>query len=165
VRPELERRHKGNPMPHAVPTRWLSIAVAVAALCCSSCGGGKKYYPVHGTVLVNGQPAEGVTVIFIMQDDPDPEPVRPTAGTRADGSFELNTWLTKERVLKTGAPAGTYVVTCFWLPPGAGNVGAGQEAPDKLQGKYMDPQTSKLRVEIPEHATDLSPFELEVGKK
>src|SRR5215475_3696450 len=99
-------------MLHALPARRLSMVVAVAALCCSSCGGGggTKYYPVHGKVLVNGTPAEGVTVVFIMQDDPAPEPVRPSAGTRADGSFELKTWLTTERVLKTGAPAGKYVV-------------------------------------------------------
>jgi hypothetical protein len=152
-------------MLHALPVRRLSIAVAVTALCCSSCGGGKKYYPVHGKVLVNGKPAEGVTVVFSMEDDPDPDPARPTAGTRADGSFELNTYLTKDRVLKPGAPAGTYVVSCFWLPPEAGSVGAGQAVPDKLQGKYMDPKKSKLRVEIPEHATELPPFELEVGKK
>jgi hypothetical protein len=152
-------------MLHALPARWLSLAVAVAALCCSSCGGGKKYYPVHGKVRVNGEPAEGVTVVFSLQDDPDPEPARPTAGTRADGSFELNTYLPKDRVLKHGAPAGTYVVTCFWLPPDAGSVGAGKGAPDKLQGKYTDPKKSKLRVEIPAHATELPPFELEAGKK
>lgn len=151
---------------HALPARWLSIAVAVAALCCSSCGGGgKKYYPVHGTVLVNGKPAEGVTVVFSMQGDPDPEPARPTASTRADGSFELSTYLTKDRVLKPGAPAGKYVVTCFWPTPEAGRLRAGQEAPDKLLGKYVDPKQSKLRAEIPERPTDLPPFELEVGKK
>lgn len=153
-------------MLRALPARGLSIAVAVAALGCCSCGGdGKKYYPVHGAVLVNGKPAEGVTVVFSMLDDPDPEPARPTGGTGTDGSFELNTYLTKERVLKTGAPAGTYVVTCYWLPPEAGNIGSGKEVPDKLHGKYMDPKKSKLRVEIPEHPTDLPPFELEVGRK
>ncbi len=114
-------------------------------------------------MLVNGQPAAGVTVIFSMIDDPDPNPARPTAGTQADGSFKLGTYLTKERVVKTGAPAGKYVVTCFWLPPEAAKAGAGQSVADKLQGKYMDPKTSNLQVEIPEHAIDLPPFKLEVG--
>ena len=141
------------------------VHLALALLACVSCGGGKTYYPVRGRVLVNGKPAEGVTVTFSMVNDPDPEPARPTAGTGADGSFTLSTYLTKERVLRPGAPAGTYVVTCFWLPPEAANVGAGQAVPDKLRGKYTDPTTSNLRVEIPEHAVELPPFELEVGSK
>jgi hypothetical protein len=139
--------------------------VGFALLACVSCGGGKKYYPVHGSVLVNGKPAEGVTVVFSMIDDPDPDPARPSAGTKADGSFDLGTYLTKERVVKQGAPAGKYVVTCIWLPPEAGSVGAGQAVPDKLQGKYMDAKTSKLQVEVPEHAVELPPFELEVSSK
>ncbi len=151
---------------HTISTPTLvRTGLALAALCCASCGGGKRYYPVHGKVLVNGQPAQGVTIIFSMQDDPDPDPVRPSAGTQSDGSFELKTYVTKERVTKPGAPAGKYVVTCFWLPPDAGSIGAGKEVPDKLQGKYMDAKTSKLRAEIAEHAVELPPFELEVGKK
>jgi hypothetical protein len=151
---------------YAIPARTLMrTMLALAVLCFTSCGGGKRYYPVHGKVLVNGKPAEGVTVIFSMQDDPDPDPARPSAGTRADGSFDLKTYLAKERVAKSGAPAGQYVVTCFWLPPDAGNLGAGKAVPDKLQGKYMDAKTSKLRVQIPEHAVELPPFELEAGKK
>src|SRR5579884_4077929 len=109
--------------------------LALALLACVSCGRGKTYYPVKGSVLVNGKPAEGLTVIFSRVNDPDPEPARPTASTQADGSFELSTYLTKERVVKTGAPAGTYVVTCFWLPPEAANAGAGTAVPDKQQGK------------------------------
>jgi hypothetical protein len=138
--------------------------LALAVLSCTSCGGGKKYYSVRGSVLVNGKPAEGVTIVFCPQND-DPELERPSAGTRADGSFELTTFLTKDRVLKTGAPAGSYVVTCFWLPPNAGSIGAGQAVPDRLQGKYMDPKKSPLRAQIPENAVDLPPFQLEIGKK
>ena len=85
--------------------------LALAVLCCTSCGGGRKFYPVHGSVLVNGKPAEGVTVVFCPQNEADPDPVRPSAGTGPDGSFEVTTFLTKDRVLKTGAPAGSYVVT------------------------------------------------------
>jgi hypothetical protein len=138
---------------------------ALAVLCCTSCGSNKRFYPVRGSVLVNGQPAEGVTLTFSMENDPDPDPLRPTAGTLADGSFEVNTYVTKDRVIKTGAPAGTYVVTCFWLPPNSGSIGAGQAVPDKLKGKYMDAKKSKLRAEVPEHAVELPPFELEIGKK
>src|SRR5581483_6347614 len=141
------------------------VPLVLALLACVSCGGGKTYYPVQGSVLVNGKPAEGVTVIFSMIDDPDPEPARPTAGTQADGSFTLGTYLTKERVVKPGAPAGRYVVTCVWLPPEATKVGAGQAVPDKLQGRYVDPKASPLRAEIPEHAVELQPFQLEVGNQ
>lgn len=140
----------------------LRALLGLAFLACVSCGGGKQYYPVHGKVLVNGKPAEGVLVVFSMVDNPDPEPPRPTAGTKEDGSFEIKTYLTKDRVLKTGAPAGKYVVTCLWLPPEAAHLGPGQPVPDRLQGRYMDPKSSTLQVEVPEHAVDLPPFELQV---
>lgn len=143
----------------------LRAVLALAVLCCASCGGGKKFYPVRGSVLVNGKPAEGVTVVFSLQNDTDREPLRPSAGTLADGSFEISTYLTKDRAVKVGAPAGSYVVSCFWLPPNAGSMGAGQEVPDRLQGKYINPKNSTLRADVPEHAVELPPFQLEVGKK
>lgn len=146
-------------------TRVSRALATLALLACISCGGGRKFYPVRGSVKVNGQPAEGVTVVLYPQDDSGPEPLRPSAGTQADGSFTVSSYLTKDRVLKNGAPAGGYVVTCFWLPANAGSIGAGQEVPDRLHGKYNDPKTSKLRVEVPEHAVELPPFELEVSKK
>lgn len=135
-------------------------------LASASCGGGKRFYPVRGSVLVNGQPAEGVTVVFHPQADPDREPAQPTAIVAADGSFELRTWLVDKRVLKDGAPAGRYQVTCIWYPPDLQRfLNAGAPLPDKLNGKYAVPKQSGLEATIPEQATELAAFKLEVAKK
>jgi hypothetical protein len=147
--------------------RTVSLAaMALAALCLSSCQGGKRYYPVRGHVLVNGKPAEGVSVVFYPVDDPDPKPVMPSAIVQADGSFELKSYVVQDRVLKDGAPAGHYQVTCVWYPPDLQKyVNAMMPLPDKLQGRYSDPKTSGLRADVPEQSTELPPFELKAQSK
>jgi hypothetical protein len=144
----------------------LLAATALAALCCSSCQGGKRFYPVRGRVLVNGQPAAGVSIVFYPVDDPDPKPVTPSAIVQADGSFELKSFVVQERVLKDGAPAGTYQVSCVWYPPDLQKyLNAGAALPDRLQGKYADPKASGLRADVPEQPTELPPFELTAQPK
>jgi hypothetical protein len=142
----------------------LLATTALAAFCCSSCGGGKKFYPVHGHVFVNGKPAEGVMIVLHPVDDPDPKPVQPTARVQADGSFELKSFLVDRRVLKDGAPAGKYLVSCIWLPADLSGYGP-ESAPDRLQGRYSNPKASDLRAEVHEGPTELPPFELKVQPK
>src|SRR5262245_6929634 len=136
----------------------LLTAAALAALCCSSCQGGKRFYPVHGTVLANGQPAYGVLIALHPEDDNSPRAMRPSATVRADGSFEMKTWLHAEQVVKDGAPAGKSVVTCVWLPLDRSGYGA-ENLPDKLKGRYSNAKTSTLRAEVPEGPAELT-FEL-----
>jgi hypothetical protein len=134
-------------------------AVALAALCCSSCARGKKFYPVHGRVFANGKPAEGVLIVLHPEDDPDPKPVQPSATVQADGSFELKSYLVDQRVVKDGAPAGKYLVTCIWWPADRSKYGP-ESMPDKLHNKYSSPKTSGLQAEVPEGPTELPTFEL-----
>src|SRR5262249_26577163 len=94
-----------------------SLAAMVIAFCCSSCQDGKRLYPVRGHVFVNGKPADGLRIVFHPQDDSDSNALRPSATVLPDGSFTLRSYLVKERVLKEGAPAGQYQVTCVWYPP------------------------------------------------
>jgi len=144
----------------------LLTAAALAALCCSSCQGGKRFYPVRGRVLVNGKPAAGVSIVFYLVDDPDPKPVLPSAIVQADGSFELKTFVAQERALKDGAPAGPYQVSCVWYPPDLQKyLNAGAALPDRLHGKYSDPKTSGLRADVPEQPTELPLFELTAPTK
>jgi hypothetical protein len=137
----------------------------LVALCGSSCQGGKRFYPVHGRVFADGKPAEGVTVILHPVNDPDPKPVQPSAVVRADGSFELNSFLLEQRVLKEGAPAGQYLVTCTWYPPDLQNYLGREVLPDKFHGRYADPKSSGLRAEVAEGPTELPSFQLTVPKK
>jgi hypothetical protein len=137
----------------------LIAATALAALCCSSCGGGKRFYPVRGTVLANGKPAYGVLIVLHPENDPSLKPLQPSATVRADGSFEMKTYVYDEQAVKDGAPAGKYVVTCVWWPLDRSGYGA-ENLPDKLQGRYSNPKTSALRAEVLEGPTELPTFEL-----
>ena len=136
----------------------LLTGTALAALCCSSCQGGQRFYPVRGTVLANGKPAYGVLIALHPEDDTGPKALRPSATVRADGSFEMKTYLHAEQAVKDGAPAGKYVVTCVWWPLDRSGYGA-ENLPDKLKGHYSSPKTSTLRAEVPERPTELT-FEL-----
>lgn len=141
------------------------LGIGVLVLCCSSCSPGKRFYPVRGQVLADGKPAGGVTVILYPADDPDPvHPLRPSGIAQADGSFEINSYLVKDRVLKTGAPTGHYRITCVWYPPYM-QLSPGVELPDKLHGKYANPETSGLQAEVPEQATELPPLKLETHRR
>lgn len=145
-------------------TRHVSFAVVgVLVLSCTACQG-KKFYPVHGSVLVNGQPGKGITIVFHPQGDANTRAVMPQATTGDDGSFELRSWLVDQRITKDGAPPGNYVVTCIWLPENYTGMGIGN-LPDRLHGKYSTIETSKLQATIPEKPTELPPFELEAPKK
>ena len=94
-----------------------------------------------------------------------PKPVQPSAIVRADGSFELRSYLVQERVVKEGAPAGQYLVTCTWYPPDLEKYLGMEKLPDKLLGKYADPKSSGLRADVPGAPTELPPFQLKTQPK
>jgi hypothetical protein len=143
----------------------LRLMLVLTALCCASCQGGKVCYPVRGQVFVNGQPAAGVMVVLHAIDDPDPNPVQPSGVVQADGSFTLKSFFVQDRVLKEGAPAGKYRVTCVWYPADLQKHLGQEKLPDKLQGHYADPKTSGLQVEVLERETELSSFQLKTSEK
>ena len=145
--------------------RSLLVLLVLAALCGVSCSGGKPCYPVRGKVFVNGKPAEGVTVVFHATGDPEENPVQPSAVVGADGSFTLKSYFVKDRLLKDGAPAGKYKVTCVWYPADLQKHLAQEKLPDKLGGRYNDPKTSGLHADVLEKDNDLPPFELKAPDK
>src|SRR5262245_20773626 len=113
----------------------VALAAVLVVVLWSGCGPKRKpVYPVHGQVFVAGLPAEGALVIFLPIDDPDPQAPKPSGKVGADGSFTLSSY-----VLQDGAPAGEYGVTILWFVP---DLSVNPSAPDKLQGRYADPQTS-----------------------
>jgi hypothetical protein len=91
------------------------LALLLLSFLATSCGKPrfKSVYPVKGRVLVNGQPAEGVTVRFVSLDDPDDPLVRPLGTTDAGGWFTATTYKKDD-----GLPAGSYAVALDWLPKG-----------------------------------------------
>jgi hypothetical protein len=147
-----------------VVIRPVLASLVLLALCCASCSSGKRFYPVSGKVLVDGKPGEAVMVVFHPQEETEP-PLLPSAVVKADGSFVLQSWIVDQRVLKDGAPAGDYRVTCVWYPPDLEKYLANATLPDRLHGKYSDKNQSGLQAQVLEGPTQLQPFDLTTGNK
>jgi hypothetical protein len=117
------------------------LLLAVLALAgCSKASDRMPVYPVHGKVLVKGEPATEAFVAF--HPDPDnPAPAWIVGQVDAEGNFALSTYVSGD-----GAPEGEYTVTITWKQRGGPlNEFVG---PDRLEGLYADPKTSKLRFRV-----------------
>ena len=139
------------------------VALAGLALLGSSCRKGPVCYPVRGQVFVGGKPAEGALVVFVPENALGLDAPRPSTSVGADGSFALRTYDSATRTVQDGAPPGRYAVTVVWQSEGARDPGGertAEEIPDRLQGRYADPATSKLRAEVKAGPNDLEPFQL-----
>ncbi len=150
-----------DPLPTSrMLSRCRLLLLLLLSLLVASCQRGVKFktvYPVKGRVLVNGKPAEGVTVMFNLLNDPsltDPSElyVKPKGKTDAEGWFTLTTYKGND-----GIPAGNYAVTLFWVPKGfAGDF----DKANKLPARYKDPETSEIKVTIAAKNNVLEPFDL-----
>jgi hypothetical protein len=121
-------------------TPWVGLAVAVLL---SGCGGKPArppLYPVSGRVVVDSKPAAGVLVGLHPEGNTGLTAQRSYGETKADGSFDVTTFNPGD-----GAPAGKYRVTLIWAP----SVPGGDPQPDRLQGRYSNPERpfATIRVE------------------
>ncbi len=111
-------------------------------------------YPTTGKVFYLGTPAEWARVTLVSLDGRDPKKPKPGGQVGSDGSFRLSTYASYD-----GAPAGRYAVTIVYPSPARKendeNVG-----PDLLQGRYADPKTTPLTVQIKKGTNHLEPFNL-----
>ncbi len=127
-------------------------------LCLTSCNSNKygdhPPYPVSGQILVNGQPAQGVRVVFYHLGDWGERAIVPQAWTEEDGQFTLETYGVKD-----GAPAGDYRVTAEWPAYRRGK----HWGPDKLGQKYAKAETSGLTAHVEKGTNKLPPFELVIS--
>lgn len=157
----------------AVPMRTrrfsspLSLGLLVACMIAAGCSSSKteevpylsQLVPVSGTVKLNGQPTEYVSVIFHPVDDGGTEYYVASATTAADGSFKPSTPPGGATNLKkyAGMLPGKYKVTLsYWKFPdgkpfnpvtsneGPMNVGA----IDVIPVNYSNPTTTPLQVEV-----------------
>lgn len=134
--------------------RWCLFLLALLTLrlpACSRKEKGPPLYPVRGQVFVQGKPAVKADVFFHPLVNRDPRAPHPHARVNASGAFQAGT-----RRANDGAPAGEYAVTIVWTP--AEDV---EDPPDLLGGRYRDPETSPLRVQVQEKTNELPPFNLE----
>lgn len=143
--------------------RFLSLlsvpATTILMLMGTSCSrpsfDGVPTFPVTGTVIVDGQPAEGANVKFTPIDEiGSPDALTANGKTAEDGTFQLSTYVQGD-----GAPANKYAVTIFWLEPPKPPRGK-DPGPDRLGRKYADPAKSAWQVEVHEEDNVLQPFEV-----
>jgi hypothetical protein len=140
----------------------LAASLLTVLLVVSGCWDGRiPTYPVTGTVLVDGRPAEGAIVIFVPNSTSEAaERERPFGIADAQGRFNLMTFDPGD-----GAPAGEYKVLIQWPAPVSAEAarGGGRAAvgPDRLRGKYFNLDKTTLAATVQEQANELSPFELQ----
>lgn len=139
---------------------WKRVTLVLCAVFLAQSGCSRKpkepftrqpTYSVRGQLLVQGQPAGGVQLIFNPSQLEGWEGPFPVAFTEPDGSFQVQTYGSAD-----GAPAGTYAVTAIWLTPGEQ-----EERPDLLQGRYASMSTTPVRVEVQAQENQLQPISLQ----
>ena len=107
---------------------------------------------VSGTVTVDGQPTEGVKLIFHPAGD-NKNALPATAASGPGGSFSVTT------NLESGIPKGSYKVTASWPDPNHKAVAVGfsdpEPAPDIFRGRYSG-SSSVMTTEITGSIQDLA---------
>lgn len=143
-------RRKLSPL-HVLQISLAATVIAATSGCSAKKVEGRKdVFPVHGKLLVDGQPAPGaMLVLHPVGGAYDAE--RPTAIVAGDGSFDLTTYVGSD-----GAPPGEYIVTAQWY------LSANNEAPgpwpNVIPERYARPESSDLRVQIVAATNDLQPI-------
>ena len=136
-------------------TRWLtSLACGGLSVLLAGCSASLPPQPVRGKVFFQGKPAEGAVVTFVSRNGNDAKGQRYAGIVATDGTFKLSA-----RAAFDGAPVGHYAVTVFYLSPDR-KVDGQNAGPDLLKGKYADPATTPLNVEIKPGDNNLAPFHL-----
>lgn len=124
----------------------ITLSLLVSAFCCA-CNNEpvrdfKQTTPVTGRVLVDGEPAEGLTIDCRSLAGPDTSaPTHSTGNTDKDGNFSLSTYK-----IGDGVPEGEYALLFKWGI--IKNALRRQNVDDKLNGRYQDPQKSQVKFTV-----------------
>lgn len=142
--------------PHLGHVALLTILPLCIMACSREPRGGPRVptYPITGKVMVDGKPAQNVSVICHPVNGDAAVKTSISAFTDAEGQFSIGTYEGGD-----GAPQGEYRLTFTW---GQINLMTGQYGPpDRLKGKYADPETSEFTVTAREgQEADLGVIEL-----
>jgi hypothetical protein len=123
------------------------------------CGSGPRLYDIPGSITVDGQPADGATLLF-HPEDLKKIPWTSTANVDPDGTFKVIT------DMKPGIPAGKFKVTLTWpdpsQKPSAGSIASGstEDPPDMLKGAFASTNKSDLSIEVTSDMKALPPIEI-----
>lgn len=149
------------------PTRLLCyVLLAPLSLGCQKQLGPDRVptIPVHGQVLIDGQPAKDVRVtLHAVSQKAGEESIytaAPNGMTDENGQFQVATYVQGD-----GVPEGTYKITFEQLHFDAfRNLHTG---PDKLGGRYAKPENSTFEATIAPglDVIELDPFQLDSKAK
>ncbi len=107
-------------------------------------------FPVQGQLAVNGKPAVGASITFYpVPFDGWTGPI-PSATVDEAGKFDGWTYDPSD-----GVPAGHYVLLVTWPEPDDE-----EKKSDRLQGRFNNPDRSKLKTQIKPQSNILPPINL-----
>lgn len=130
------------------------VLCIVSAVGCQTKKPWETAVPTSGTVNFDGKPISGAEVTFVPVGTDVPNSVRPSATTKADGTFKLTTHAQDD-----GAPVGEYQVSVLWHPlvdTGSGPSRGG----NKLPARYSRPETSKITATVKPEGGAIPTFSL-----
>ena len=107
-------------------------------------------YPVRGTIVVNGDPIEAISVFFNSVSPQERVGYHTRGVTDKYGRIAVTTYDVGD-----GVPAGEYVLTFSKRL----NI-LGEDSPDELNERYEKVQESKHRVTVANGPVDLGEIEL-----
>lgn len=140
------------------------LAVLATLLSSSGCNSeaGTSVFPVTGTVLVDGEPKEGLAVIFLPDSSQGTTGLSANATTDSAGKFSLNT-LTPAGD-QAGAIAGHFIVTvaCPYMGSMPSGDGEGQSNPCSVGAKFGNYDQTPLKAEVKADASAPQDFTFEV---
>lgn len=115
----------------------------------SGCDRGPRLVNLKGSVVVDGQPAEGVNLIFFHADSKQPVA---TGRSESGGSFQPVT------DMHQGIPEGKYLVAATWPDPSfkAPKMSMGADAPepqDLFKGRYVQTK-SDIVIDVTSSTTE-----------
>lgn len=142
-----------------MPTHHSRHALIVAAallLGLVGCGPGERFVPAQGKLLVGTRAPVGARITLAPLGEQKDSAPQASGVVDASGVYILTTYDPATRTVHQGVRPGKYAVVVTWIPEiTAANLDAGLTVGDRLHGRYRDPATTTLRVEIGENATEL----------
>ncbi len=137
----------------------LFLGVACAISLSAGCGGGPSlptFYPVKGTVLLDGQPVRFANVSLTPKDSDDEDTPAATGQTNANGEFSIRSMMGSGY---DGALPGEYWISLS--APRQAPADANGSKPTAIPQKYRNPRTAKIPVSVNEQTNDLGTIRLQ----
>ncbi|HLN29879.1 MAG TPA: hypothetical protein VK395_19200 [Gemmataceae bacterium] len=131
----------------------LVLVLCMPAVGCSKTDPRTPVFPVHGRVLLNGEPLPHAFVTLHPVNKAEQGKLHPHAQAEPDGTFWLSTYDSED-----GAPVGEYFVTVQkFKPPKDSDTGP---PVNLVSGRYANPTTSNLRVRVEPTTNELPALKL-----